>query len=157
MSIAIAIGAGIILILLETVLPGLIAGISGGFLMGLGIFLSFRDYGTGVGIVVLSGSILSLIIIGIIWLKYFPQSSFAKIFISERSIGGDIGEEVPSELIGKEGIAVTRLYSCGKVKVGNELLDAITNGEGIEAGSPIKIIAVEGFKIIVQEIIKEEN
>ena len=66
MSIAIAIGAGIILILLETVLPGLIAGISGGFLMGLGVFLSFRDYGTGVGIVVLSGSILSLIIIGII-------------------------------------------------------------------------------------------
>ncbi|MBO6005031.1 MAG: NfeD family protein, partial [Verrucomicrobia bacterium] len=83
-----------------------------------------------------------------------PKSPFIQKFISDRSIHGDAGEELPSNLVGQTGTAETRLYSCGKIRVGNRILDAITAGEGIEKGAPVKIVHVEGIKIVVQEILK---
>ena len=140
MLVAITIGVGILLIVLETLLPGMIAGAIGTVLMGTGVYFSYRDYGTETGIWVLICSI--------------PKSAFIQRFISDRSIHGDAGEELPSNLVGQTGTAETRLYSCGKIRVGNQILDAITAGEGIEKGAPVKIVHVEGMKIVVQEILK---
>ncbi len=46
------------------------------------------------------------------------------------------------------------LISSGKIKVGDELLDVVTEGEFIEKGIPVKVIQIEGSRIIV---VKDEN
>lgn len=152
MSVAIAIGVGILLIALETILPGMIAGACGTILMGIGVWLAYCDYGSAIGTYVLIGSLFALLAFGVVWVIYLPNSFFAKMFISNRSIQGDAGEELPNDLEGKEGVALTRLYSCGKIKIGDTIYDAITAGEGIEQGAKIRILHVEGFKIVVEEI-----
>ncbi|MBR4248854.1 MAG: hypothetical protein IKQ24_01730 [Verrucomicrobia bacterium] len=154
MLVAITIGVGILLIVLETLLPGMIAGAIGTVLMGTGVYFSYRNYGTETGIWVLIVSIIILMIALALWFRFIPKSPFIQKFISDRSIHGDAGEELPSNLVGQTGTAETRLYSCGKIRVGNKILDAITAGEGIEKGAPVKIVHVEGIKIVVQEILK---
>ncbi len=154
MLVAITIGVGILLIVLETLLPGMIAGAIGTVLMGTGVYFSYRNYGTDTGIWVLIVSIIILMIALALWFRFIPKSPFIQKFISDRSIHGDAGEELPSNLVGQTGTAETRLYSCGKIRVGNKILDAITAGEGIEKGAPVKIVHVEGIKIVVQEILK---
>ncbi len=154
MLVAITIGVGILLIVLETLLPGMIAGAIGTVLMGTGVYFSYRNYGTETGIWVLIVSIIILMIALALWFRFIPKSPFIQKFISDRSIHGDAGEELPSNLVGQTGTAETRLYSCGKIRVGNRILDAITAGEGIEKGAPVKIVHVEGIKIVVQEILK---
>lgn len=154
MLVAITIGVGILLIVLETLLPGMIAGAIGAVLMGTGVYFSYRNYGTETGIWVLIVSIIILMIALALWFRFIPKSPFIQKFISDRSIHGDAGEELPSNLVGQTGTAETRLYSCGKIRVGNKILDAITAGEGIEKGAPVKIVHVEGIKIVVQEILK---
>jgi len=154
MLVAITIGVGILLIVLETLLPGMIAGAIGAVLMGTGVYFSYRNYGTEAGIWVLIVSIIILMIALALWFRFIPKSPFIQKFISDRSIHGDAGEELPSNLVGQTGTAETRLYSCGKIRVGNRILDAITAGEGIEKGALVKIVHVEGIKIVVQEILK---
>lgn len=155
MFVTVAIGVGILLIILETILPGMVAGIAGIILLGVGVVSSFHEYGAQVGSWVLLGSILALVAAGVLWIRFFPQTFLARIFISERTIGGNAGEELQPELVGKTGVAVTRLYSCGKIKVEGQLLDAITGGEGIEKGATVRIIRLEGIKIIVEEVKNE--
>ena len=153
MFVAVTIGIGILLIILETILPGMIAGAAGIALMGLGVFTAFHEYGVEVGSWVLVGSLLLLILIGILWIRYFHKTFVARLFISERAIRVK-PEELPSDLVGKTGTALTRLYSCGKIKIGDQLLDAVTNGEGIEKGAAVKVIRLEGIKIFVEEVKK---
>ena len=62
MLVAITIGVGILLIVLETLLPGMIAGAIGTVLMGTGVYFSYRDYGTETGIWVLICSVIILMI-----------------------------------------------------------------------------------------------
>ena len=55
-------------------------------------------------------------------------------------------------LIGKKGIAVTPLRPSGIVEVNGKKLNVITVGEYIESNARIKIINVEGNKIVVKKI-----
>ena len=55
-----------------------------------------------------------------------------------------------ASLLGREGVAVTKLRPSGMIEVDHEKIDAVTSGEFIEKDSRIKIIRVEGRKIIVK-------
>lgn len=50
---------------------------------------------------------------------------------------------------GKEGIAVTVLRPSGKVKIDGVILDAVTDGDFINQGIPIKVLRIEGNRLIV--------
>lgn len=58
-----------------------------------------------------------------------------------------------SHLVGKEGVTTTFLRSIGKASVEDTTYDVIaSDGEIIESGEIIKVISVEGQKIIVKKI-----
>src|ERR1051326_182282 len=102
---------GAALLLLETILPGLIAGILGICCLIAGIAVGYRDFGVGVGNLILLGVSLGLLLGLAVWIKYFPQSRLARVFIS-RGVVGDLKVDKP-ELIGQTGIAQTNLRPSG--------------------------------------------
>ena len=51
--------------------------------------------------------------------------------------------------LGDFGIADTLLRPSGKIVVGEQILDALTDGEFIEQGTPIEIVKIDGNRIIV--------
>jgi membrane-bound serine protease (ClpP class) len=53
--------------------------------------------------------------------------------------------------IGKTGIALSPLRPAGLGQFGEERLDVVTEGEFIEQNAPIKIIRVEGYRLVVRE------
>lgn len=52
---------------------------------------------------------------------------------------------------GDQGIAESVLRPSGKVKIGGRLLDVITEGDYVEAGTLIEVLRVEGNRIIVRK------
>lgn len=54
--------------------------------------------------------------------------------------------------IGAEGIVFSGLRTAGKVEIGGEVYDAVSSGSFIEQGKKIRVIAIEGSKVIVEEI-----
>jgi membrane-bound serine protease (ClpP class) len=60
----------------------------------------------------------------------------------------DMSQDYPS-LIGKIGVTDTELRPSGTVLIDNEVYDAKTDGEFIEAGRGVRVMRVRGKKIFV--------
>ncbi|MCX8035517.1 MAG: hypothetical protein N3D11_00405 [Candidatus Sumerlaeia bacterium] len=56
-----------------------------------------------------------------------------------------------SQLVGREGTVLTDLRPVGTVVVGGRRLDAVTQGEFLERGTPVKIIRIEGAQVVVEK------
>jgi membrane-bound ClpP family serine protease len=54
------------------------------------------------------------------------------------------------DLLGQVGTAATRLVPSGKARIGNELYDVVSDGDLIEKDTPIEIVQVIGYKIVVR-------
>ena len=61
-------------------------------------------------------------------------------------------EKTLNKLVGKIGVASTELNPEGKVQVNGISLNATTSGEKIEKNSQIKIVKIDGIKILVKGI-----
>jgi len=57
-----------------------------------------------------------------------------------------------SSLIGKIGITDTDLRPSGTVLIDNEVYDAKTDGEFVEAGRGVRVTRVKGKKVFVRRV-----
>ena len=55
-------------------------------------------------------------------------------------------------LVGAEGVALTALRPAGNGDFGGKRLDVVTSGAFIPKDSPIRIVAIEGLRIMVEKI-----
>ena len=145
---------GAALLLLETVLPGLVAGILGFLCLAAGVFLGYTKFGMRTGNLILIGVGFGLVLGMFCWIKYFPNSRIAKLFVSQQTIGG-LGVEKP-ELLHQTGVAYTNLRPSGTALINGHRVDVVTEGAMIERGAPIKVVAIEGMRVVVREV-KSEN
>ena len=114
------------------------------------VIFSYRDFGLQTGNLVLGGVLVGLVFGVFCWLKFFPESRIAKRFISQPSVG-DPGVAKP-ELVNCTGVAITQLRPSGTAFVNGKRVDVITEGALIEQGASIKVVAVEGLRVVVREV-----
>jgi membrane-bound serine protease (ClpP class) len=141
---------GAALLLLETVLPGLIAGILGLLCIGTAVAVSYSTFGMGTGNLVLLAVGVGLVAGALVWLKYFPGSRLARIFISRRIVG-DLDVDKP-ELLHQSGVAQTNLRPSGAAVINGQRVDVVTEGPMIERGTPVTVVAVEGMRVVVRAV-----
>ena len=157
--------AGIILLLLEIfVIPGFgIAGVIGIILVIGSIFLSL--VGNNVpywdpdaisrAVIQLSGALVSAFIIIFLIARFLPKSKvFSRLVLQheEKADQGFVSYPSIKELIGKEGIALTTLRPAGSVELEGARYDVVADWEYIPQGSKVKVIRVEGIKVVVKEV-----
>lgn len=141
---------GIVLLVAETILPGVIAGVLGACCLIAGILEGYVKFGVKTG-----NLILLLVMVGLtagfcLWLKFFPDSRMARLIVS-RKVVGDIGTEQP-ELVNQSGTAFTQLRPAGTALINGRRVDVVTEGQLIERGSPVKVVGVEGMRVIVRAV-----
>jgi membrane-bound serine protease (ClpP class) len=160
--------AGIILLLLEIfVIPGFgVPGVVGLILIIAGTLLSFQNFTlprTPYEFSVLTENVAILVIdlgavifAAALLAKYLPRSrQFSRIMLAGPDAGtltGDAAAQTRgADFVGKHGVALTRLRPAGKAKIEGEFLDVVTQGDFLERGTKIRVKAVEGNRIIVEE------
>jgi membrane-bound serine protease (ClpP class) len=136
---------GAILLFLETLLPGMIAGVIGFLCLLAAVILGYREFGYQAGSVILAGVLVGLLIGTWCWLEYFPESRVAKRFISQ-GFTGELGVARP-ELLNGTGTALTQLRPSGTADINGQRVDVVTEGDLIERGAKIKVVAVEGGRV----------
>jgi membrane-bound serine protease (ClpP class) len=149
-TVVILLVAGALLILLETVLPGLIAGIIGFCCIGAGLALAYMRFDLQLANTILAIVMVAGVIGTILYIKYFPDSRMAQVFVSKRAIG-EIGAENPS-LLNQTGQALTTLRPSGTAIINGKRVDVVTEGAFIQPGQPIKVVAVEGLRVVVRAV-----
>lgn len=141
--------AGAILMLAETILPGMVAGIIGMICLIAGVIQSYIVFGPATGNLILLGVVVSLVVGTMLWLKFFPDTKFARVFISHQTVG-DIKTERPA-LLDQTGTALSNLRPCGTALINGQRIDVVTEGAMIERGAPLKVVAVEGMRVVVRQ------
>lgn len=142
--------AGLVLLALESVLPGLIAGIAGLLCLAAGVVLAYHDLGFVAGNLTLVVAFGSVVAGFFVWLRFFPASRLGRRFVSDRQIGG-LGNERP-DLVGQTGTALTNLRPSGTALIGGRRVDVVTEGSMVTPGTTIRVIAVEGLRVVVRAL-----
>ena len=141
---------GAILMFLEIFLPGLVTGILGFLCWVAAVILSYQEFGFQTGNLVLGGVLVGLVIGVFCWLKFFPESRIAGLFISRGTVG-ELGVTRP-ELLHCTGVAITQLRPSGMALINGKRVDVVTEGTLVDRGAPIKVVAVEGLRVVVREV-----
>jgi membrane-bound serine protease (ClpP class) len=155
---------GVILLALEIfVIPGFgLAGILGISSIFAGIFLALIRYPLYLPDVQLGrafytlGYAFILSVLGVVLaLKFIPSSPLWKKIIllsQENKAEGFTSAQPMDTYLGKSGKALTILRPSGRAVFEDKILDVITQGEFVEKDRPIKVTAVQGNKLVVEEI-----
>ena len=147
---------GLLLLLAEIFfIPGFgLAGIVGITAILASIFLTFGNItqATYSILIALGVSIIGLLLL----IKYIPSTRTWRKFIlsteQKKELGYTVGTKDLKLLSGKEGIAITPLRPSGIVEVNGKKLNALTRGEYVDSNTKIKIISVEGNKIVIEAV-----
>ncbi len=147
---------GLLLLLAEIFfIPGFgLAGIGGIAAILTSIFLTFGNIvqATYSILIALGVSIIGLLLL----IKYIPSTRTWRKFVlsteQKKELGYTVGTKDLKRLTGKEGIAITPLRPSGIVEVNGKKLNALTQGEYVDSNTKIKIISVEGNKIVVEAV-----
>lgn len=156
--------AGIILIAVEIfVIPGFgLTGIAGIILVFASIFLSllggdpFINFETiSVAIIQLTIALIAALVLVFLLAKFLPKTSaFSRLVLaeSEKADQGFVSYPSETSLLGKTGKALTVLRPAGIAEIEGKKYDVIADNEYIEPGKLIKVIRVEGIKVVVSEV-----
>lgn len=146
--------AGIVLLGIEASIPGFgAAGIGGIVSLATGIVFSAGDVFQG--LVLLLVVMVALIITIWLLLKYAPRSGIFKKIVLQTQMKSELGytgSNVESELLGLEGMTLTILRPSGKADIEGRRIDVTTEGGFIKRGTRVRVVKVEGNKIIVKEV-----
>ncbi len=133
---------GLIAIILEIFIPGGIVGTIGGAAVIASIILGFSKSQALGGVLLIAA------------MKLAPKLPFSKKLFLQESLDADKGyvstEKGLELLLGKEGVTVTDLRPSGMVDMEGQRTDIVTNGEMIDKGVRVKVVEVEGNRVVVE-------
>jgi membrane-bound serine protease (ClpP class) len=93
--------------------------------------------------------------------KYFPRTSIGKRVIlsttQEHGAGYVAQTDERSLLIGMTGVTLTPVHPSGTVVIDERRYDVVSEGEFIDRNVTVKVIDVEGARIVVRVVDKPTN
>ncbi|MEA3210720.1 MAG: hypothetical protein QOE70_3777 [Chthoniobacter sp.] len=91
------------------------------------------------------------------WLsKYLPRTSFYHRIVLATTVHGSPSPAVVAHAapvqIGQSGTARTMLRPAGKAEIGGQTVDVITQGDFIDPGSDVRVVALDGLRVVVERV-----
>lgn len=148
LTIALLVICGFILLVIELLLiPGFsIPGLLGIGMIIYGIWRARTAYG-------FEGAIVTILLCAIgaaVLIKLALKSRTVRSVGLEYDEKGHTSLDDYSVLVGREGTALTKLRPAGIAVIDGKRVDVVADGEFIEANSPIRVVGIEGPRIIVE-------
>lgn len=146
---------GAVLICVEIFLiPGFgITGVLGIIAILASVFMSFGIHNIAIAVFVIFISLIIDIILIVLIAKFMVKSKEFKNKITLSSDTAGYHSSVSYDhLLNREGIADTFFRPAGYIIIDNKRYDAVSEGEFIDKGSSLKVILVEGNRIVVKKL-----
>lgn len=156
-NIAILTLFGILMMMLETFVPGWIVGIIGALfiLAGAGLFLVAEDFAgwslsmrvfSSLAVLVLAAAMLA------VWLRFFAGSFFQRVFTLEATSAAGVASGQVSAPVGQQGVALTALRPLGRAEIGGRSYDVRCHLGQAESGTRVEVIASEPGNLLVRAL-----
>lgn len=146
--------AGVALLLVEAFMPGLgVFGAAGTISLFVSIVMAASTVESGITMLLVSMLLSGFI--SFFALRFLSRKGVLRKIILEEAATGERGYvSTPSrkDLEGQEGEALTTLRPAGTVSFGDQRVDAVSEGKYIQEGARVKVVRVEGVRVVVREI-----
>jgi len=144
---------GIGVIVVEIFVPsfGLLTVLSAGMLL-YSLYLVFTTISVNAGLVFVGVDIFVIPVVLVMAFNALGASSWSLHKTLSRKEG--VASQSPdlAAWVGQTGVAVTNLRPSGTVMIGDNRLDAVTDGEYVDAGTPVTVTLVSGNRMVVEKI-----
>ena len=146
--------AGLILLAIEFFVPGFgFFGIAGLASILLSLFMTL---GGGIGALnIMATGTVAAVVVFLILLRYLPSSGLWNRLVLRNELKTEQGYTASdnlTQLVGAEGVVLTLLRPAGSVRIGEKVFDVVSEGRFVEPGSRVKVLGVNGNRIVVRAI-----
>ena len=162
---------GVMLVVLEVFIPSMgLLTLSAMACFGLSVWRAYVEVGAGAAWTM--GIIAPILTVVVLYfgLTYIPRTALGRglVLYSPADEGvqvpptisetaalspkGGTDEEESRRLIGTEGVAQSDLRPAGMVAIAGQRVDVVTEGGMIDAGARVKVVAVEGNRVVVRRV-----
>lgn len=141
---------GLLLVIAEIFLPGGILGLVGAGCLVAAAVMSFQEFGPAGGAMFTMAEIAVGALVILQAVRWIPNTRLGKGLVLGAAVEGSAPSKDNEDLLGREGVAITQLRPAGAASIDGRRHDVVTEGSLIEAGTPLKVIAVEGMRVVVR-------
>jgi membrane-bound serine protease (ClpP class) len=149
---------GMFLVLMEVFVPtaGMLGFLSVTAILS-GIGLAFYNGGLTVGFGFLIGTAVVLPIVLGLAFRWFPETPIGRRLLpslptSEEVLPDNEERRVLRGLLGKVGQAKSPMLPSGMILVEGRVINAVSEGQPIEAGANVRVIEVRGSRVVVRPL-----
>ncbi|HET6881777.1 MAG TPA: NfeD family protein [Pirellulales bacterium] len=161
--------AGLTCLALEVfVLPGFgLFGLAGGLLVIISLVLAsqtfilphneYQLHHLRNSLLMLTGAGAGIVVSAALMRRYLPHTPVLNNMVLAPPSGEEASRIQEREaltrlehLLGHRGVAFTPLVPGGKARIGEELVDVLTDGEFIDRGLPVEVVEVRGNRVVVR-------
>ena len=145
---------GVLFVIIELFIVGAVIGIIGIILISISIVMLGNNLLLMLGnvIVALILSIIEWVVLVKIFKKNIPFLDKVILKDSTNAESGFTSHDDRPHLVGKTAQTVTDLRPAGIIKLDDERIDAVSDGTFILRNRQVKILEVEGTRVVVREI-----
>jgi membrane-bound serine protease (ClpP class) len=149
---------GCVVLVLEVFIPsgGILGVISALSFVG-SILIAFQR-GPVTGFAFVMTTVVAVPLVLTMAFRYWPKTRIGKAFLGELPTDEEILPEDPHRaLLGRVGIARSKMLPSGAVEIEGQMVDAITHGQPIEPGQYVVVVEVRANRVVVRPAKESER
>jgi membrane-bound serine protease (ClpP class) len=150
--IPILIVAGVTLIWFEIFVPGMVLASAGTLCLVASVVVGYKTLGAAGGTALLIFEVLGLIAAANRWVTWFPKTTWGRKIVLHNTTGEPPTVENRDSLLQQTGVVVTICRPSGVAEFANRRYDVISEGGFLSPGQAVKVIAIEGNKIVIRAV-----
>ncbi|MEW5785939.1 MAG: NfeD family protein [Bacillota bacterium] len=143
---------GVVMMVVEAFIPGFgVFGIAGLAATVTSIVLAAASVKTG--LIMLAVSLVLAGALSTLAFRFFARRGALRHIILSDEERAELGYVAPADqkgLLGLEGVSLTPLRPAGAAKIDGRRVDVVSEGGFIAAGEPVKVVYVEGVRVVVR-------
>jgi membrane-bound ClpP family serine protease len=153
---------GCSLIVLEVFIPsGGIISILAGVAFITSLIIAFWEgptTGPTTGLVFVGIMVFAIPTLIMLAFKYWPRTRMGKAFLGELPREDEVApEDSRRTLIGRVGVARSKMLPSGAVEIDGQMIDAVTQGQAIEPGAYVVVVEVRANRVVVRPAGKDQR
>ncbi|OHB85555.1 MAG: hypothetical protein A2V98_20140 [Planctomycetes bacterium RBG_16_64_12] len=151
---------GLGLVVLEVFIPsGGILGFVAVCSIVAAIVVGFME-GPGVGFTILTSAVVGVPIVVVLALKWWPSTPLGRRMLLGSPTGEDVLPDIPrqrklKELVDRVGVAKSEMLPSGAIVIDGHTIDAVSEGMPVGAGQRVRVIKVQGNRVVVRPVDEE--
>lgn len=142
---------GCVVLVLEVFIPsgGVLSILSAAAFIGA-IIIAFQR-GPVTGFAFVMSTIVAVPLVLALAFHYWPKTRIGRAFLGELPSEADVRPDDPRrELLGRVGVARSKMLPSGAVEIDGQMVDAMTLGRAIEPGQYVVVTEVRANRVVVR-------